>query len=326
MTDAARVAVYVDFDNMVISRYDNVHGSGRWRDDKARNHTPSSKENGNGSATEVPVRLHAAHVDLGAVIDYASSFGTVALTRAYADWSVPANAAYRQDLVDRAVDLVQLFATSGTKNGADIRLAIDAVDDLYKHGDLTHVVIVGGDSDYIPLAQHCKRMGRFVVGIGVSGSTSRALRSACDAFSSYDDLPGLEDRAAARAVPPSPAAKAPEPAEKKAPTTKASTKAAAPAAKKTPAKKAAAKKASTPPGTKPDLPGSKLLRRAMQVGTARDDGWHDSSTVKNQILRLDSGFKEKTYGESSWRGFVEARSSVVETRTLDNGQMLLRLR
>ncbi|GGB79793.1 hypothetical protein N798_01265 [Knoellia flava TL1] len=320
MTEASRVAVYIDFDNVVISHYDDVHGAGRWRDDRARNHTPS----GNGSGSEVSQRLTAAHVDLGAVIDYASSFGTVAVTRAYADWSVPANAAYRQDLVDRAVDLVQLFATSGTKNGADIRLSIDAVDDLFKHADLTHVVIVGGDSDYIPLAQHCRRMGRFVVGVGVSGSTSRALRSACDAFSSYDDLPGLDDPSA-----PTAAVTAPPPAKKAAPAKKtAATKAVA-------KKSASAKVTGSPPApaktaTKTNAtaepPGTRLLRRAMQVATAREDGWHDSSSVKNQILRLDSGFKEKSYGHSSFRAFVEAHRGLVDTKLLDNGQMLVRLR
>ena len=33
-----RVAVYIDFDNVVISRYDNVHGDGAWRKDDARHH------------------------------------------------------------------------------------------------------------------------------------------------------------------------------------------------------------------------------------------------------------------------------------------------
>ena len=92
---------------------------------------------------------------------------------------MPANAAYRKQLVDRAVDLTQLFSTSGTKNGADIRLSIDAVDDLFRHADVTHVVVVAGDSDYISLAQRCKSLGRFVVGIGVTGSTSSALVAAC---------------------------------------------------------------------------------------------------------------------------------------------------
>ena len=38
MSDRSRVAVYLDFDNMVISRYDNLHGDGSWRRDNARDH------------------------------------------------------------------------------------------------------------------------------------------------------------------------------------------------------------------------------------------------------------------------------------------------
>ena len=36
--DDARVAVYIDFDNIVISRYDQVHRRGEWGRDGARNH------------------------------------------------------------------------------------------------------------------------------------------------------------------------------------------------------------------------------------------------------------------------------------------------
>ena len=73
------------------------------------------------------------------------------LTRAYADWSADVNAEYRGQLVGRAVDLVQLFpAAAYAKNGADIRLAVDAVEDMFRLPDLTHVVIVAGDSDYMP--------------------------------------------------------------------------------------------------------------------------------------------------------------------------------
>ena len=114
------------------------------------------------------------------------------LTRAYADWSADMNAGYRGQLVGRAVDLVQLFpAAAYGKNGADIRLAVDAVEDMFRLPDLTHVVIVAGDSDYIALAQRCKRLGRYVVGIGVAGSSSRSLAAACDEFVTYDALPGI---------------------------------------------------------------------------------------------------------------------------------------
>jgi len=38
---------------------------------------------------EIAARLKEASVDLGAIIDYASSFGTLVLTRAYADGPSP---------------------------------------------------------------------------------------------------------------------------------------------------------------------------------------------------------------------------------------------
>ncbi|MGC5222933.1 NYN domain-containing protein [Micromonospora sp. DT81.3] len=181
----ARVAVYLDFDNIVISWYDRVHGRNSYGRDRQRIlETPNDPE--------IADRLSRATIDVGAIIDYAASFGTLVLTRAYADWSSPVNAVYRSQLVARAVDLVQLFpAAAYAKNGADIRLAVDAVEDMFRLPDLTHVVIVAGDSDYVPLAQRCKRLGRYVVGIGVAGSTAKSLAAACDEFEAYDSLPGV---------------------------------------------------------------------------------------------------------------------------------------
>jgi len=290
----ARVAVYIDFDNVVISRYDNVFGDSAWRKDNARQHAGDSEAD-----DPIDLKLADAAVDIGAIIDYASSFGTVAFTRAYADWSVPANAAYRKQLVDRAVDLTQLFSTSGTKNGADIRLSIDAVDDLFRHADLTHVVVVAGDSDYISLAQRCKSLGRFVVGIGVTGSTSSALVAACDEFSDYDDLPDV--------------VRTPAPRKQ--------------AAKKSAAtKKASAKKADqTESG--PQADATALLVRALRIGLEKsEDEWLYSGGVKSQMQRMNSRFKEKSLGYASFRDFVESRDMVVDTQLAGNGQLQVRLK
>jgi uncharacterized LabA/DUF88 family protein len=167
-----RVAVYLDFDNIVMSWYDRVHGKNSYSRDRQKIATDAANP-------EIAERLAAATIDVGAIIDYATSFGTLVLTRAYADWSAPVNAEYRSQLVARAVDLVQLFpAAAYAKNGADIRLAVDAVEDMFRLPDLTHVVIVAGDSDYVPLAQRCRRLGRFVVGVGVAGSTAKSLAAA----------------------------------------------------------------------------------------------------------------------------------------------------
>ncbi|WP_413926334.1 NYN domain-containing protein, partial [Mycobacterium tuberculosis] len=101
-TTDARVAVYLDFDNIVISWYDRVHGRNSYGKDRQRiTEHPDDPE--------VAERLNRAMIEVGAIIDYAASFGTLVLTRAYADWSSPVNAEYRSQLVARAVDLVQLF-------------------------------------------------------------------------------------------------------------------------------------------------------------------------------------------------------------------------
>ena len=81
----------------------------------------------------------------------------------------------------RRRDRVMTFGLAGVAALFVGWLAVDTVEDMFRLPDLTHVVIVGGDSDYIALAQRCKRLGRYVVGIGVAGASSRSLAAACDA-------------------------------------------------------------------------------------------------------------------------------------------------
>jgi uncharacterized protein (TIGR00288 family) len=285
-----RVAVYIDFDNVVISHYDDVHGKQAWRKDDPRQHGQPT-----GSKDPIDVKLTAARVDIGAVIDFAASFGSVSLSRAYADWSVPVNASYRTDLIERSLHLVQLFSASGVKNGADIRLAVDAVEDLMRHPEITHVVLVAGDSDFVPLAQSCKQLGRYVVGIGVTGSTSRALVSACNEFIDYAHLPGV--------TPPIPATKNVGTAKESA------TKTSKPAAKKS-----------------AEAAATDLLVRAIRVHLQKVDGdWVYAAGVKSQMQRMDPAFKEKSLGFSSFRAFVESRSDKVTAKVADNGQLTVRL-
>jgi hypothetical protein len=273
---AARVAVYLDFDNIVLSRYDQVHGRNSFQRDKPKGLDAA--------------KLTRAIVDVGAVLDFASSFGTLVLTRAYADWSADINAGYRGQLVGRAVDLVQLFpAAAYGKNAADIRLAVDAVEDMFRLPDLTHVVIVAGDSDYIPLAQRCKRLGRYVVGIGVAGSSSKSLAAACDEFVIYDALPGVP-------------AIAPAPVEDEAP--KARTRAAKPAEPAEP---------DEPETPDPQAAATALLTRALQIGLEKDDAeWLHNSQVKAQMKRMDPSFSEKSLGFKSFSDFLRSRTDAVE--------------
>ncbi|MEY9953090.1 NYN domain-containing protein [Leifsonia sp. EB34] len=336
-----RVAVYIDFDNIVISRYDQVHGRGSFMRDRQKSGTQPKPA--------FVAKLAEARVDLGAVIDFASSFGTLVLTRAYADWSAAVNAEYRGQLVGRAVDLVQLFpAAAYAKNGADIRLAVDAVEDLFRLPELTHVVIVAGDSDYIPLAQRIKRLGRYVIGIGVAGSTARSLAAACDEFVSYDDLPGIArdeaaetDAAAAEtvgatvgeeteAVPE--AAPAASSRRRSSRSTATSTAAEAETDQpEEPAKRPARKRKAAEPEPEaeeetaedPQVVATRLLARAMQLGHEKDDTeWLHSSSVKSQMKRMDPSFSEKALGYRSFSDFIKSRNYLVELDDSSTAQVL----
>jgi uncharacterized LabA/DUF88 family protein len=269
-----RVAVYLDFDNIVMSWYDRVHGRNAYSRDRQRIAE-------NPKDPEVAEKLARATVDVGAIIDYAASYGTLVLTRAYADWSSPVNAEYRSQLVARAVDLVQLFpAAAYAKNGADIRLAVDTVEDMFRLPDLTHVVIVAGDSDYVPLAQRCKRLGRFVVGVGVAGSTAKSLAAACDRFDSYDSLPGVGSPELTK--------------------------------KEESASRARARKRSVDPATD-------LLERALRLENDKDPAqWQHASAVKSLITRLDPSFSEKALGHRSFTEFISAHPDIAEIDDTDN--------
>ncbi|HUC24401.1 MAG TPA: NYN domain-containing protein [Streptosporangiaceae bacterium] len=283
----ARVAVYIDFDNIVISRYDQLHGRGQFQRDKIREFDSADKSADPATAE----KLQRATVDVGAVIDFASSYGTLVLTRAYADWSALVNAAYRGQLVSRAVDLVQLFPTTRTaKNGADIRLAVDAVEDMFRLPDLTHIVIVAGDSDYIALAQRCRRLGRYVVGVGVAGSTSKALAAACDELVTYDALPGITQQdESGDAVSPRTSRRGKRPAT------------------------AAIDETDDLHAGDPQELATRLLDRALRLVQEKDDAdWLQSSTVKSQMKRMDPSFSEKALGYRSFSDFVKSREVIAE--------------
>ncbi|RFA15014.1 hypothetical protein B7R22_07680 [Subtercola boreus] len=341
----SRVGLYIDFDNIVISRYQQLHGRQAFQRDGIRDFDRSKQ----GADPDVAARLAAATVDFDAIIDFAASFGTMVVNRAYADWSVPVNASYQRQLMSRAVDLTQLFTTTtrGTKNGADIRLAVDVVEDLFRLPDLTHVIIVAGDSDYIALAQKSKRLGRFVVGIGVAGSTSTSLAAACDEFEDYDSLPGIEK---VTVVPSSDeqsggtssgGSRSSRRRRSGAPDAAAEVA----AAESEPAATAGApRRVSTIPmfshvgdsafdeadqadDVDPQTFATDLLLRALQIGHAKGDAeeWLNTGTVKNQMRRMDPSFNEKPLGYRSFTDFLASRDDVAELSE-EGPQRLIRLR
>src|ERR1700761_5262968 len=179
------VAIYWDFENVHASLMDDTGGAGSYRASWFRPQEPI--------------------VDIDPVVEYAATFGRIVVHRAYCNWQYYGR--YRDELQAHAVDLIQLFPLTGSKNGADIRLVLDVADDLQRHPHLTHIVIVASDSDYTSLAQRCRRQGKFFVGVGTI-RTASSYKFACDEFRFYRDLaaasasPAAETEQAAQELAP----------------------------------------------------------------------------------------------------------------------------
>lgn len=159
------VAVYWDFENVHACVIDELRGEGTYRSGRFKPQEPV--------------------VDIDPVVEYAATLGRIVLHRAYCNWQYFGR--YRDELQAHAVDLVQLFPLSGTKNGADIRLALDVAEDMQQQGHVTHVIVVSSDSDFTSLAQRCRKLGRTFIGIGTA-ITPKSFQVACDEFRDYADL------------------------------------------------------------------------------------------------------------------------------------------
>lgn len=162
-----RVAIYWDFENIHASLIENEQGEGAYR--------------------RSWYRPQEAVVQFAPIVNHAASFGDIVLNRAYGNWQWLGR--YREALLEQSIDLVQLFPRGAhAKNGADIRLALDALDDCLRYPQISHVVIVSGDSDYISVAQKLRQAGTFVIGIGVEGASNSFWMRSCNAFRFYGSL------------------------------------------------------------------------------------------------------------------------------------------
>ena len=148
--------------------------------------------------------IGAATFDLQPAIDRLLEKGKVVFRRAYCDWSRFRDAPRR--LHDFGVELIDVPpSTRAGKNGADMRLVIDALELCYAREHIDTFAIASGDSDFCPLAYKLRENNRMVIGLGVREATSPLFVKACDEFI-YLKPPsktkaGADARAPGRAAP-----------------------------------------------------------------------------------------------------------------------------
>jgi hypothetical protein len=210
--------------------------------------------------------------DVGAVLEAVKERGEIITKIAYGDWKRAGD--HSRLMAQHAVRLVQRVMTpGGDKNGADINLALDALEMAFTHDHINAFVIVGGDSDFITLVEKLKQYDKKVFVIGGRAFTSQVMQKNCTEFIAYENVahsggaatPELRQR-----IGPRPERGGGRVAQGVSPLDQA-------------------------------LP---LVQRALKVLADREVS-PQLGLLKSTLLQLDSSFSERDYGASTFRDFAE---------------------
>ena len=203
---------------------------------------------------------------------------------AYANWGRQEGAT--RQMAENAVQMVQRIPSPrGDKNGADINLALDALEMAFTHAHVNAFAIVSGDSDFIPLVNKLKEYGKTVFVVGGKAFTSTILQQNCHEFVSYESL--LEDGSTIIPVP------MPERRDMRGGGERV----------ERPDRKDRRERGQRPAPL--DLSQAMpLVERALQV-LERRAVQPQLGLLKSTMLQLDPAFSERAYGAGSFSDFVE---------------------
>ncbi len=251
ISDRLRLAVFIDFDNIEIGVKNTLN----------------------------------ATFDAGLVLEALKERGDVVSKTAYSDWQRAAG--YSRMLSQHAIRMVQRNLTpGGDKNGADINLALDALEMAFTHPHINAFVIVAGDSDFISLVEKLKQYDKKVFVVGGRQFTSGILQRNCHEFIAYENLLGT-------GVSASPGA-----SQRRA--RGRDDRADRPAIERTPIEQA--------------IP---LVTRGLKVLSERELS-PQLGLLKSTLLQLDSTFSERNYGAGSFRDFVQKLANLGVVRLMSS--------
>lgn len=128
-------------------------------------------------------------LDINRILYALREKGIIILKKAYGDWAKFTQ--FRKVLAENGVDLVErpTIHAGGDKNGADIQLAVDALDACLTNAHIDVFAIVSGDSDFLPLISRLQAYNKKVVIIGMRKTTSSVVMRNCNEYLAYDNIP-----------------------------------------------------------------------------------------------------------------------------------------
>jgi uncharacterized protein (TIGR00288 family) len=273
MEQKLKIAVFIDFDNIEIGVKSTLH----------------------------------REFDVAAVLDALKERGEIVTKFAYANWGRQESAT--RALSEHAVQMVQRDPSPrGDKNGADINLALDALEMAFTHDHINAFAIVSGDSDFIALVNKLKQYDKRIFVVGGRAFTSTILQKNCHEFVAYESL--IDDPRPRQSPHKEPQAQQTQPPHDRPP---------------------------QPQQQQPPRPQQKrasldlaqampLVERALGV-LERREVRPQLGLLKSTMLQLDSTFNEKAYGASSFTDFVEKlqKADYVEV-TGGEGRYMIRMK
>ena len=215
--------------------------------------------------------------DVAAVLDALKERGEIVTKIAYANWGRQENST--RALAEHAVQMVQRDPSPrGDKNGADINLALDALEMAFTHDHINAFAIVSGDSDFIALVNKLKQYDKMIFVVGGRAFTSTILQRNCHEFISYESVLDEPQKPPPPRLQQSPQSQSQQPSSQRSP-----------------------QRRPPPLDIAQAMP---LVDRALQV-LERREVRPQLGLLKSTMLQLDSTFNEKAYGAGSFSDFVE---------------------
>ena len=222
--------------------------------------------------------------DVSIVLEALKERGEVVSKVAYGDW--PRAGEYSREMTQHAIHMVQRSVTPrGDKNGADINLALDALEMAFTRDHINTFVIVCGDSDFIALVEKLKQYDKRVFVVGGRQFTSGILQRNCHEFISYENLLKTGSDGGRNARTPRSAGRSAE-------------------------------------GRSPSTAMPNILR-ALQILAEREVA-PQLGLLKSTLLQLDPTFSERDFGAGSFLEFIQKlrRAGLVEMRRTDRGYLV----
>jgi uncharacterized LabA/DUF88 family protein len=222
--------------------------------------------------------------EVSLVLEALKERGEVMSKVAYGDW--PKAGEYSRQMSQHAVHMVQRNVTPrGDKNGADINLALDALEMAFNRPYINAFVIVGGDSDFIALVEKLKQYDKRVFVVGGRAFTSGIMQRNCHEFISYENLLRAQET------------------PRQARSSRGGSRASA--------------------DTRPLSGALPNVQRALKILEEREVS-PQVGLLKSTLLQLDPTFSERDYGAGTFLEFMQKmeRAGLVRLQRTERGHLV----